>query len=243
MRKSQKSETLEDVRHALDYFIGGVLAFGYFEMQVENLVTLVDSSKQDKWSPLNLAAEVSLIGLSAYFEAFCKAHFAALTNICPAIIGNFVERRPNATLRLRSLLSARAEIASKLENLISEEYDFGSAREINGMHQDLMRITPFSVNDAKKYAQFLSDRNLLVHHGGVYTYTYSAQRFARRTVRGLVHWDSLVIGKKEFTHWKSFVFAIAQKIASTSRTALQEFATREKIKLNGEQKKALAMLA
>jgi hypothetical protein len=63
--------------------------------------------------------------------------------------------------------------------LISEEYDFGSAKEINGLYQDLLRITPFSANEAKKYSHFLSDRNLLVHHRGVFSYNYASQRFAR----------------------------------------------------------------
>jgi hypothetical protein len=203
MAKNRKKKigSMDDTRNPLDYFVAGVPALGYFELQADKLAELVSSSKEAKLAGLNLVAEVSLIGLAAYFEAFCKAHFASLINICPEILRNFLERRRNATVSMSHILTVRGELGFKLGNVISEEYDFGSAKEINGLYQDLLRITPFSTKDAKKYSQFLSDRNLLVHHGGVFTYTYSSQRFANRANPGPPHFDSLIIGEKEFHLW------------------------------------------
>ena len=226
---------------ALDYFIAGVPPLGWFELEVKNLAALVDSSKEYRLTSLNPTAEVSLIGLLAYFEAFCKAQFAAIINTCPETLRNFVQRRPNATLSLRNILNTGAQVASKLGNLISEEHDFGSAKEINGLYQDLLHISPFSTKEATQYARFLSDRNLLVHHAGVYTFKYSSQRFVSRSIPGLPHWDSLVIGKKEFSRWNSYLLAMARKITRASRTALEEFVARERLELNLQQKKAIQM--
>jgi len=238
----QKTDSLQEIKNSLDYFNGGVPALGYFEMQADNLAGLVRSTKKGKLSRLNQVAEVALIGLCAYFESFCKAHFASLINICSEILRNFVERRKNATITLRHVVAIRGEVTTKLGNLISEEYDFGSAKEINGLYQDLLRITPFSANEAKKYSRFLSDRNLLVHHGGVFTYNYSSQRFTNRTAPGLPHWDSLVIGQKEFDHWNFFMVGMATKIATTSQSALEGFVARENLTTTPEQTKAIRML-
>ena len=237
-----QNEGAKLVRGALEYFVAGVPPFSYFKLEVSHLTVLVKSSRKDKFSRLNATAEVALIGLAAYFEAFCKAQFAGLVNICPRILENFVERRKNSTVSLRHILVMLTKVRGKLGNVISEEQDFGSAKEINGLYQDLLRITPFSANETKDYARFLNDRNLLVHHGGVYTLRYSAQRFVRQSVSGLAHWDSLVVGKKEFARWRAFIIAIAKKIAKTSCDALNKFIGRARIRLTAKQKQAVEML-
>ena len=149
--KPKRRDSVQLVRNALEYFIGGVPPFGYFELEVTHLVALVKSSKKDKFSSLNPTAEVALIGLSAYFEAFCKAQFAALVNICPQILSNFVARRQNSTVSLKHILAILPQAKDKLGSVISEEHDFGSAKEINGLYQDLLRITPFSAKETKDY--------------------------------------------------------------------------------------------
>lgn len=115
-----KIDSFEGMRNSLDYFIGGVPALGYFELQADKLAELVCSSKEAKLTRLNLIAEVSLIGLAAYFEAFCKAHFASLINICPEILKNFLERRRDAAVSLSHILAVWRELGFKLGNVISE---------------------------------------------------------------------------------------------------------------------------
>jgi hypothetical protein len=225
---------------ALDFFVAGVPAHGYFEMQVAGLRKLVRPSRG--LSGLNQTAEVCLIALSAYFEAFCKAEFAAVINICPTILRNFVERRKDAKLDLHNVLAMLGQMESKLGNLLSEGYDFGSAKDINALYSDLLRITPFSQDEKKKYQRFLSDRNLLVHHGGVYTFEYAAQRFTERTAPGMPHWSSLVVNKQHHERWAIFLLAMAQKIAATSREALEKFVESEGIVLTPEQKRAVKFL-
>jgi hypothetical protein len=70
-RIEERIDSLESMRNPLDYFIGGVPALGYFELQADKLTELVNSSKEAKLTRLNHTTEVSLIGLAAYFEAFC----------------------------------------------------------------------------------------------------------------------------------------------------------------------------
>jgi hypothetical protein len=78
---------------ALDYFSAGVPPHGDFELLVSGLKKLVKDSSA--LSGLNQTAEVCLIALSAYFEAFCKAQFAVFINIYYSIINNrMVNRKP-----------------------------------------------------------------------------------------------------------------------------------------------------
>jgi hypothetical protein len=225
---------------ALEYFLAGVPAYAYFELQVSGLKSLVNKSSTT--NGINQTAEVCLIALSAYFEAFCKAQFAATINICPKVVHKFVEKRKGTTLDLKNVLAVLGEIENKLGYLLAEAYDFGSAKDINSLYFDLLGITPFSEDEKKKYQEFLSDRNLLVHHGGIYTFEYVAQRFRTRTAPGLPHWHSLVVDKQDHDRWAAFLLGMAQKIAATSKRALEEFARSERIVLSPEQSRAVGYL-
>ena len=67
---------------ALDFFIAGVPPNVIFELDSKKIIELVASST-DPHLTSNPIAELGLIGLAAYFEAFCKNQFAAIVNICP----------------------------------------------------------------------------------------------------------------------------------------------------------------
>jgi hypothetical protein len=238
--RSEKNDLL--IQDALDYFVAGVPALGYFELQVDELVKIVKDYRPSTLSALNSAAELCVIGLSAYFEAFCKAQFAALVNICPRLLTNFVERRRDAMVSLNHILEMQAEIGSRMGSIVAEGYDFGSAKEINGLFYDLARITPFSTDECVKFGRFLSDRNLLVHHGGVYTLRYFTQNLKQVNAKKLAHWDSLVVHKKEFDEWKDFLLLVARKTSKSSKNALERFVVAEKIDLTDEQKRAVEFL-
>jgi hypothetical protein len=53
--------------------------------------------------------------------------------------------------------------------LLAEKLDFGSPKSVNSLYQHLLTVTPFSKDNAKEYDEVLARRNLLVHHGGIYT--------------------------------------------------------------------------
>lgn len=165
----------------LQFFNGAVPALAYFQIQVDNLKELVDKSTNELG--IDVTAELCMIGLAAYFEAFCKNQFAAVINIVPDTLSRFTERR-DCKLTAKNLLPVMTELNHSLGFLIAEEYDFGSAKAVNGLFLDLLNITPFSKEEADEYGQFLNDRNLLVHHGGVYTSKYRGQTLAKKQLGG-----------------------------------------------------------
>jgi hypothetical protein len=225
---------------ALDYFTGGVPPFVIFKLELDQIDGVVRSSEQKLGKR---AAEMGLIGLCAYFEAFSKNLFSAVANICPRTLSNFSARRLHVSVELDELLNFVDKTAVKLGHLLAEKYDFGSAKSINSLYFDLLSITPFSKADSKKYSDLLNDRNLLVHHGGVYTIKYVKQRFEKADVARMAHWDSLVVAKGNYLGWSSFVRRIAAKMAFGSHRALERFVSKEGVALNEEQKKAIWYLA
>jgi hypothetical protein len=228
---------------ALDFFIAGLPARIIYGMDSENVANLVDSS-QRRYSEntRDRLVEVCFIGLAAYFEAFCKNQFAAIVNICPQTLNNFTLRRDNSTIKLSHLVKMSGDLNRRLGALLAEEYDFGSARTINSLYFDLLRITPFSKDEEDQYTLFLNDRNLLVHHGGIYTIKYHSQRFRTQPVTGLVHWDSLVVTAKDFKKWRRFLNTLVDKIADNSLKALTSFIGTEGIQLKRVNKKAVSYL-
>jgi hypothetical protein len=210
-------------------------------MDCRDLAKLVSSSKERR-GELNKAADISFIGLAAYFEAFCKNQFAAIINICPQSLETFTSKRDNVTIDLKDILKTYTQLGGKLGSLLSEKYDFGSSKTINSLFTDLLGVTPFSTKEAKQYEEFLNDRNLLVHHGGVYTFKYHGQRLADKPIRDFVHWNSLVIGKQEFHQSSKFLHSVAAKVASSSHRALADFVKIKKIRLTKKKKDALQYL-
>ena len=217
----------------LDFYSAGVPALDYFLMQVEDLKKLADGTPAERG--VNITAELCIIGLAAYFESFCKSEFAAIINICPATLRRFSDRR-ECRINAKNLLHVIADSTRSLGFLVSEEYDFGSAKSVNSLFQDLLNITPFSKKEAAKYADFLNDRNLLVHHGGVYTAKYKGQFAAKGLSGGKIYFDSLEVGKQEVREWASFLVSVANKLGGAARSALSDFAVSQELKIDPERK-------
>lgn len=227
---------------ALDFFVGGVPPDTFFNLTYKDLCALVESSSEYP-SCSNTTAEVCLIGLAAHFEAFCKNQFAAIINICPHVLSRFCERRPGVSIELKALLNSVGALDQDLGFPLAEQFDFGSSKTINSLFYDLLGITPFSKKEEQKYTQFLNDRNLLVHHGGVYTLRYETQVFTRQAQSGQqrVHFDSIVIRRQNFEDRAKFLVSTAKKISSASYNALTKFVADRGIKLEPARKTALEM--
>lgn len=221
----------------LDFFHGGVPPYQFFRMSFDELSRLVASSTVDKG--LDTTAEVCLIGLAAYFEAFCKNQFAAIMNICPETLAAFAEKRPEANLSLGLLASFMKTVDFRIGSLISEQYDFGSAKTINGLFRDLLNVTPFSNDEMAEYSNFLNDRNLLVHHGGVFTHRYKGQQYKKKEIElSRLYFDSLVVEKSDFSKWAEWANQMTQKIAKASHSGLESFIVTAGLTLEPERKKA-----
>lgn len=43
------------------------------------------------------------------------------------------------------------DVSNRIGFILSEQYDFGSAKTINGLYGDLIRVTPFSKREQERY--------------------------------------------------------------------------------------------
>jgi hypothetical protein len=231
---------MRETTTALDFFVGGVPPDVFFKLTYDDLCALVKSSSEKSFGS-NTTAEVCLIGLAAHFEAFCKNQFAAIVNICPQVLSRFCERRPGTTIELKALLNNAEDHQQGLGFSLAEQYDFGSPKIINSLFYDVLGITLFSKKEGQKYSQFLNYRNLLVHHGGIYTSRYEPQLFTRRVRSGQqrVHFDSIVIRRDNFNSWAKFLVGMGEKISTASYNALSKFVADRQIHLEPEQKTAV----
>jgi hypothetical protein len=68
---------------AFAFFPGWVPPFIIFRIYVENLEEIVQNPQKSK-NAADIVPQLCVIGLIAYFEAFCKAHFASLITFARA---------------------------------------------------------------------------------------------------------------------------------------------------------------
>jgi hypothetical protein len=103
-----------------EFYPGGDPPLYYRYSQVQEIQRLAsDPSKSEAASAGIL--RLCLIGLASHFEAFCKAHFAAVINIHPPVLKEFVKHRQDFTLKLKEILQVLPDINHRIGSLISEQ--------------------------------------------------------------------------------------------------------------------------
>lgn len=203
---------------ALRNFVAGVPPGGKFALEVENLRDLIRDSK-DQRAGFNVTAEVCFIALFAYFEGFCKNQFSALVNVDPSLLADLARHDVELAIKVSDLPGLLAVSLPKIGFAIAERFRFGSAREINNAFLRLITVSPFSQSEIHRYERLLADRNLLVHHGGVYTAWYQRQRSATSS-RNRAYWQSLVVRKRDASRAVFFVERLGAKIVRACHAAL-----------------------
>ncbi len=124
--------------------------------------------------------------------------------------------------------------------LLAEKYDFGTAQKINALFGALLNITPFGKSEVGTYSKLLNDRNLLVHHGGVYTLSYLEQtKPLQADVIENAFFNSCIKKRTDLLDAIQFVADVAQKLLTASHKALLAHLTANGIEYSGERKKAL----
>ncbi|MDD4871599.1 MAG: hypothetical protein PHR77_13665 [Kiritimatiellae bacterium] len=239
------SERMNEKIHALNCFPGGLAPFMIFDATVaeaDKLVKETEDVEFDGSIMLNPRVEIAFIGLLAYFEAFCKGQFASILNICPRLLRSFGKKRGPVSLQLDDLFEATDHPQPYIGFLLSEQYNFAGARQINGLFRDLIQITPFSKDEAKKYDQLLQDRHLLVHNGGIYTLAYARQRFPAQELRPLAFRDSLLVKKQDYFDASAFLSTIVRKITNASYQGLEDMFRGRATDLPQEQYVAIGYL-
>ena len=76
---------MADEPTALDYFSGGVPGGEFFRMTIDDIRAISGADDRPD-AGINRLQELCFIGLLAYFEAFCKDHFASILNLEPSFI-------------------------------------------------------------------------------------------------------------------------------------------------------------
>jgi hypothetical protein len=223
-----------------EFYLGGVPPFSFFFERTKAIKHL--SASYPCESETDLLGELCLIGLAAYFEAYCKAQFAAIVNIYPSILDKFLEQDKDCTLMVKDLLDIIPKINYRIGSLLIEQLDFGSAGEINKRFFNLLGITPFSKKEKELYDKFLMDRNLLAHHGGIFTMKYQRQKLPNSQGSDIAHRKSLVIKREDIQKFSEFLLAVAEKIANSSKQVLEKTVGANNIKLDEGRELAINML-
>jgi len=247
MSRALKAQTAEHRRQrrkpkvlALEYFVAGVPPLPLLEINLEAVQNILGKQGIDI-TGTDPAAELCFTGLAAYFEAFCKDSFAAIVNICPELLDGFVLHR-DCTFTLAEVLHLTDGSKHRIGSLLSEHYDWGSAQAVNSLFRDLLNVSPFSKDEARLYAGFLNDRNLLVHHGGVYTFKYAGQKFQGKKLKSSAYWDSLTVRKQDLSKWIDFFLAMAKKTSAATQKALEDFVRARKVKFGKQRERAAKLL-
>ena len=209
-----------------------------FMLFIRNLVEIAEAPQKSENASFTVPG-LCLIGLVAYFEAFCKGQFASIVNVCSMTLTNLVKRRAEVSVSVKDLLHITEKLEYRLGSVLADRYDFGSAKLINGLFHDLITITPFSARDSRTYARLLDDRNLLVHHGGAYTLKYAYQNLPANEVRSRVHDDQVTVGKHELKKYAGFLEQIARKLTLATHASLVKFVAANDLVLDQLQQEAM----
>ena len=205
-----------------DFFVGRISPFLLFEMDYHGLFNLAESHKEETaFRNPNQAAEVVVIAMVAYFEAFCKHQFAAIVNILPSLLPVFTSKRNQPEIQISSVISLDGDFEKNIGFVLAEKYDFGSAKSINGLFRDLLLISPFSEDEAIKFNTILYKRNLLVHHAGFYTLQYLKENSMPDEIKNKAFKEGISIDTEECHEICDFLFHMAIKITKETSNALK----------------------
>lgn len=232
----------EDGIEFSEFYPGGEPPLYYFYGQVQEIQRLASDPSESETASAGIL-RLCLIGLASHFEAFCKAHFAAVINIHPPVLKEFVKQRQDFALKLKEVLQVLPDINHRIGSLISEQptFTWASAKSINGLFRDLLGITPFSSDEAKRFHEFINDRNLLVHHGGIFTLKYERRRLVNTKRPDGTSSKVLKVEKEDIQRWSTFLLEIAQKLADSTVKAMEK--KTNDLDLDPQRGSAIALLS
>jgi hypothetical protein len=168
-----EQQTYESPFDACELFAGYVPAYCLLGVHLDGIGRLLSYRRKHGESEL---LELAYIGVVAYAESFFKDHFASILNIYPHGIAALRRNGCDVSVDLSDVVELDEPIHARCGFLLAEKLNFGAPKSINALYQQLLTVTPFSKDDAKEFDEVLARRNLLVHHGGIYT-----SRFLRST--------------------------------------------------------------
>jgi hypothetical protein len=232
----------DDEPVALDYFVGGVPTGEYFRMTLEGIES-ISGADQDFVKGINRLQELCFIGLLSYFEAFCKDQFAAIINIEPNLISNLKAAGQDISVDASYVAMYANECDRRIGFLLASKYDFGTPQKINALFGALLRITPLGNKEVREYDQLLRDRNLLVHHGGIFTLRYLEQTvIPAKGLKDTAFWNSCTVSRKEVVVALGFIEGIARKLLRASHQGLLKFIDAHGLQYSPQRQQAMDFL-
>jgi hypothetical protein len=225
----------------LDHFAGGVPAKVIFEMNIADLNRVIELCSAEKRTH-EKALEVCFIALISYFEAFMKDHFASIINICPSLLDELRNNGQDVTINSSDLLLLKENHINRIGFILAEKYDFGTAGKTNSLYMALLKLSPFGKDQKDKFDRLLSDRNLIAHHGGIFTLSYSRQKLETKDIAHNMFMNSLIISSDYFFEALEEIKGLVEKTASATHQKLSEHIKKSKIPLTSERRKALKAL-
>jgi hypothetical protein len=217
----------------LELCSGGVPISIGLKGSLDDLRTIAANAPTEKG--INRQLELCLVGLVSYFEAFCKDLFAFAINRFPCLLHRLDGAKLDLSIDASLALELGDQIRDKVGFIIAERIDFGTPSSINHHYHSLLKISPFSKDEMRTYADILRDRHVLVHHGGACTFWYVRQ-FVGEGRRDLsdAHWHSVVVDLSGYREKHAFVEGIARKMLIAAHRSLSDYAEREyKIQADG----------
>jgi hypothetical protein len=173
---------------------------------------------------------LALIGLVAFFEGFCKNHTAAILNICPQLACELSKNGRDIKLSPSDIVNHAENLSTQFGSLVVEKIDFGTAKAINSLYMDLLRVTPLSKREADRFHALLDDRNVIVHHGNIFTPKYPTERFVKREIgSSRTFLDSLVVSRNDVRQAAQFLHQLSIKMRRITETALLKYVTVKRV--------------
>jgi len=149
----------------------------------------------------------------------------------------------NVELDATRVLLYGEQLAAKMDFILAEKHDFGTAQKINALFVALPKLTPFGKAEAARYAELLSDRNLLVHHGGTFTLSYLEQaKLTRPELKANAFFHCQIKAKQDVGGAIDCLTGIAKKLLPSSHEALSKYLAENRIQYSGERAQALHFL-
>jgi hypothetical protein len=187
-----------------------------FKMTLDDLQELLRIAPKKKG--IDRASEILFVGLISYFEGFLKEVFASAINIDNTLLNNLGENGQDVSIDSRRLMVYGENVYKKLGFVVSEKFDFGTAKKINSLYLALLKVSPFSKDAVKLFDKLLTDRNLVVHHGSNYTLSYLEQTKAASIENA--YWNCLIVDQAYFCNAFKFIEETSNNLVNSVSTAL-----------------------
>ncbi|RPJ79117.1 MAG: hypothetical protein EHM20_02240 [Alphaproteobacteria bacterium] len=187
--------------------------------------------------------EISFIGLISYFEAFLKGLFSIAINLLPDSIENLRRDKHNTNVDAYFVAKYVLDKNIPLGTLLTENFDFGTAQKANSLFCSLLKLTPFSKDDARMYNEVLQNRNLIVHHGAAATFSHAEDFNSSSNYHVISIGEGLTLDAIDYFEAAKLIGEIAIKINKAVASSISKKYAENKASVDSNKNDAVALLS